>query len=725
MSKKISLENIEPFAHGYMNSEVDDIEYRIASGMLKTAKEMNITIDEESVFATFKINHNPTCVFYNFGCGIYVDLENLPLQKKLYPELAEEIEKVVRTMRPMHTCSIYPKVRTEEEWHLQECKAMWGGDWGGHANPDYHMLLHLGTKGLRERNEHFRKANKDKDIFYNSLNLVLDAIELLGKRACEIAKKLYEIGNEETKIKMSRIIKAFENIPQNPPRDFFEAAQMFWLVFSFDDMDSPGRFDYTMEDYYLLSDEKDRKYYLENLWELFYEHRVWNLCIGGSDENGNDYSNQLTYDILEVARKFKYNTPNLTMRIHKNTPQALWDSAVNTIATGIGMPVLYNDEVVCPALEKLGIPKADAHEYCMNGCNQIDIFGKSHMGLEDGEVSLAKCLELTLHNGYSPKHGYEVGLKTGEAEDFKTYDDFYEAFIKQVEYVTDVAIKLANTTQKTYAEYAPNPLRSNLIRGCVEKGFDYKNGGPLYGHGQILLEGIADTADSLAAIKHFVYDEKKYTLSQLVCALKCDFDGFDELYGDFSNYHKFGNDIEEVDLIAKEIVDYFNDYCLTKETFRGGVFGGGCSTFNRAANYGGAIGALPNGKKYDSTTLADSIGATPGNDSNGPTALLNSVMNFDQIKAKSGFVLNLKFSKSLFNTEKGMKTFEALAKTYFANGGQQLSVAVLSTEELRDAQKHPELYKNLVVRVGGYSEYFNNLSPELQENIIMRSEINL
>ncbi len=725
MSKKLSVENIEPFAYGYLNAEVDDIEYRIASGMLKTAKEMNISLDKDSVFATFKFETCPTCVYYGYGCGIYVDLDNLPLQKKLYPELAEEIDKIVWTMRPKHTCSIYPKVRTEEEWHLQECMAMWGGDWGGHANPDYRMLLRLGTKGLREKTEHYKKINKDKAVFYDSLNLVLNAIETLGQRAAKIAKDIYKDGNEETKTKMSRIIKAFENIPQNPPRDFFEAAQMFWLVFSFDGIDSPGRFDYTMENYYLLSEENERKYYLEALWELFHKHRAWNLCIGGSDENGRDYSNQLTFDVLEVARKYKYNTPNLTMRIHKNTPQALWESAAKTIAAGIGMPVLYNDEVVCPALEKLGISKADAHEYCMNGCNQIDIFGKSHMGLEDGEVSLAKCLELTLHNGYSPKHGYEVGLKTGEIEAFKTYEEFYNSFIKQVEYVTDVAIKLANTTQRTYAEHAPNPLRSHLIQGCVEKGLDYKNRGPLYGHGQILLEGIADTADSLAAMKHFIFEAKKYTLSQLAEALRCDFEGFDELYDDFANYHKFGNDIEDVDLIAKELVDYFNDYCLTKETFRGGVFGGGCSTFDRAAKYGGAIGALPNGKRYNSTTLADSIGATPGQDTNGPTALLNSVMNFDQVKAKSGFVLNLKFNKTLFNTENGLNAFTALAKTYFANGGQQLSVAVLSTEELREAQKHPELYKNLVVRVGGYSDYFNNLSPELQENIIMRSEINL
>ncbi len=724
MSEKLRLENIEPFAYGFLNADKNDVEYRIACGMLKRAAETDSVIDENSVFATFFDDEN-ACVAYKYGGGVYCEIEKIPARQEAFPELAQEIYDIVWAMRPFHVCGIYPKTRTQEEWRLIESKAMWGGDWGGHANPDYYMFLHLGTNGLRQRNEIYRKVNRGKDNFYDSLNIALDALEIAGKKALNRAKNLYENGSEETKTKMSRIIRALENVPQNPPRDFFEAMQMFWLVFSFDGIDSPGRFDYIMEDYYHLASEEERKYYLEQMWQLFHKYRVWNLCIGGSDENGSDYSNRLSYDILEIARKYKYNTPNLTMRIHKNTPDSLWKSAVDTIAAGIGMPVLYNDEVVCPALEKLGITKSDAHEYCMNGCNQIDIFGKSHMGLEDGEVCLAKCLELTLHNGYSPKHKYEVGLKTGEAGEFKEYDDFYKAYLKQVNYVTDVAVKLANVTQKTYAEHGPNPLRSNLIKGCVEKGLDYKNRGPIYGHGQILLEGIADTADSLCAIKHFVYDEKKYTLSELVDALKCDFEGFDELYKDFSTYHKFGNDIEEVDAVAKEIVNCFNDYCLTKKTFRGGIYGGGCSTFKRAAEYGGAIGAMPNGKRFDSTMLADSIGATPGQDTNGPTALLNSVMNFDQTKAKSGFVLNMKFNKSLFNTEKGKKSFEALAKTYFANGGQQLSVAVLSTEELREAQKHPELCKNLVVRVGGYSEYFNNLSAELQENIIMRSEIML
>lgn len=498
---------------------------------------------------------------------------------------------------------------------------------------------------------------------------------------------------------------------------------MFWLAFLLDGMDSPGRLDYFLDDWCEKCTPEERKVYVEALWQLFKDVRAWNLCIGGSDENWNDFSNVLTYDVLETARKFKYDTPNLTLRVHRNTPEALWRSAAATIATGIGMPVLYNDECVCPALEDLGITPADAHNYCMNGCNQIDIFGKSHMGLEDGEVSLAKCLELTLFNGKCGLTGEKLGIETGDPATFPDFKTFWKAYKKQVEYITDCTIDMANRAQRIYAEKAPNPLRSILIQGCVENGRDFKHGGPIYNHGQVLTEGLADTVDSLAAIRHFIYDEKKYTMSQLLAALQADFVGYEKLHRNFSSYLKFGNDEPEVDELCAEVVKHYYSYLSTKRTWRGGIYGGGLSTFRRAADYGGSLGALPNGKRRDSTLLADSAGAVPGCDKNGPTALLNSVSRQPQRLAKSGHVLNLKFTKDLFSTEVGQQGFIALAKTYFEKGGQQLSVSVVSTEELKNAKLHPELYPNLIVRVGGYSDYFTRLPEDLQDNIITRTEL--
>ena len=391
---------------------------------------------------------------------------------------------------------------------------------------------------------------------------------------------------------------------------------------------------------------------------------------------------------------------------------------------GTGLPALYNDDVVCTALEKIGIPPADNHDYCMNGCNQIDILGKSHMGLEDGEVVFAKCLEFALHNGVNAMDGRLVSVKTGDPVTFETYERFERAFFEQLEFVTYNSCHSANAYQHMRGVFQPHPLRSCLIEGCLEKGRDYRNGGPIYNHGQILAEGIADTGDSLYAVKKLVYDEKKYTMQELIDALNADFEGYGKLHHDFKNCEKFGNDSSEVDEITARIVNRFFAFLKRNNTYRGGVFTGGCSTFNRAAGYGMRTAALPNGKRKGEPLLADSIAATPGRDTNGPTAQMKSVLRFNHTEACSGFVFQNKFEKKMFCSEKGKASFIALAKAYFLGGGQQYTVTVVSPEDLIDAKAHPENHRNLIVRVGGYSDYFVNLSEELQDNVIERTFMN-
>ena len=603
---------------------------------------------------------------------------------------------------------------------MAKYKCLWGAG-GGHGNPDYKLLLDLGTDGLRQKINEYRNKNADKAIFYNALEITLNAYDLLAKRYRDKAIQMLSDADGEQKVALERIVKAFENIPQNPPRNFFEACQQFWLSFSFLEIDSPGLFDYTMGKYYENDDTGIKYECLKQLWQLFHETRTWNLCISGSDENGADRSSELTYDVLKVAREFMYNTPNITMRFHSASPESAWDAAVDTLATGIGMPAIYNDDCVCPAMEQLGIPPKDARLYCMNGCNQIDIYGKSHMGLEDGEINVSKALQYVLYRGKCGYSHQKFGLDTGDPNSFKSFDEFMAAFFKQTDYMSDIVTSVSNTAQEIYAKYAPNPWRSNLIEGCIERGLDFKNHGPLYGHGQILTEGLPDAADSLAAIKHYIYDEKKYTIKQLVRALSRDFKGYEALKADFSSYHKFGNDIDDVDNIYAEITHHIYKYMLNIDTFRGGKFGVGCSTYNRAADYGKYTGALPNGKTGQDTNFSESIGAVPGCDKKGPTALLNSVLKVDQTLAKSGNVLQIKFSKSQFNTPTGKAAFKALAKTYFRLGGQTLQINVISPEELLDAKRHPEKHADLIVRVGGFSEYFVRLDPKLQDHVIARS----
>lgn len=731
---KKTLREIELFAFGFKEADVSGIapeyerEYRIASGFKRLCEEAPLTINPADWFVGPCCDYPGTGFRYNRAAGIFCHPDVRNEQKKRYPYLADEIDALYDEFEPIRTHKLtgeYVNDLGAEEndriHDLERTKSCWGTG-GGHANPDFEMLLRVGTDGIREKIALYRKIHNDRDGLYDSFLVALSCMETLGARYKKLAEEMLPDASEEDAKILRRVITALERIPQKQPRNFFEACQFYWLAYSYVDNDSPGLFDYALDRYYLPDDPTDRYECLRHLWMLFYRVRAWNLCIGGSDEYGNDRCSELTYDTLRVAREFGYNTPNITMRFHKNSPERAWREAAATIATGIGMPAIYNDECVCPALEALGISPSDAHLYCMNGCNQIDIFGRSHMGLEDGEVSIIKALEYALYDGVEPLTGKQLALHTGDASQFATFDEMLAAFKKQVEYLADTVVMVSNRAQKVFAENAPNPWTSLLIYGCIEKGLDYKNRGPIYGHGQILTEGLPDAADSLAAIKHYVFDTRTYSMRELIDALKANFEGYDALYNDFKSYHKFGNDIEDVDAIYADITDHFYRYLQTKKTFRGGVFTAGCSTFNRAADYGIHCGALPNGKKRGESILADSIGSVPGCDTCGPTALLNSVLGANQYLAGSGNVLQMKFQKAQFNTEAGQTAFISLAKTYFHEGGQTLQVNVLSAEELKDAYEHPENHGNLIVRVGGFSTYFVRLERGLQENIIQRTE---
>lgn len=708
----------EPFAIGYINSGSDSMYISTGAGYLEAARSANIIFDPDTGLPSF--DFGDIACFPSFSSGQTPNTDLLEKKALYHPEFADDYRYIAKYMSKSNLGERIWSSFSENENDIISSYSGWGGTWGGHAVPDLIDFARIGTDGLRKRVNMYKGNSSDDSGFYDGLLLTLDAIDILGEKIYAAAKSEYEKSNNQ---KLVKCISAFEHCPRHPARTFAEAVSVYAAIFTLDGIDSPGHFDRYMIDFWNASDHKESREALEDIWLFFHKTRTWNLCISGSDENWNDLSNPLTYEILEVARKFKFETPNLTMRCHRNTPDRLWREAVETIACGIGMPVLYNDEAVCSALERLGIPPEDSHRYVMNGCNQIDIQGKSHMGLEDGEVNLGLAVSYAIFGGFNIMQNKFIGAKTPPAEDLKSFDEFFCAVKKQITFLTDAVCGMANKAQVVYAKYSANPIRSMTICGCLEKGLDYKNKGPIYGHGQILAEGIPDCVDSIANIKRYVYDEKKYTLTQVCEALSANYEGYDEMYLTFKNSGlNFGNDIPYVDSIAADIVDFYNSYLLTKKTARGGVYSGGCSPFERAAKNGAATGPLPNGKKKDEPMFGDSIGATPGKDKNGPTALLNSCLSFDHTLPASGFILNLKFEPSLFDNDEGRGKFIALAKTYFKEKGQQLSITVVRRDELLDAVDHPEDHKNLIVRVGGFSAYFVDLSPELKENVIARTE---
>lgn len=713
----------EPFAAAFLSQPEKSVSERIAIGMLAEAPHFPVVFPEKAMLPSVGCEIPDCFIVHTWRNGIEFNEEKFMKKLEANPAWRDDLFALRDAMLPYCYGEVCNNTLSATYHRFCEAEACWGGTWIGHGNPDFGILLRKGTNGVRAYIEECRSKNPGKDGFYDACKTAMDALDLIAARIREVAlQQASNTADEAKKAEYERMADVFTRVPMNPPADFYEATMSFWAAFSVQDADSPGNLDQYMYSWFEKSPYEECAALVKRMIEGFQYHRSWNLCISGSDEAWNDKTNELSYLILKIVTESGYNTPNLTMRVHRNTPEKLWDMAVTCIATGTGLPAIYNDEVVCKAFEKIGIPPVHSHLYCMNGCNQIDILGKSHMGLEDGEVNLGKVLELMMHGGcHMGEYREKLMEPLGDVFACRTFEEFLALYLKYQDFVSDMAMEAANTCAAVYARVAPHPLRSCLFEGCLERGRDYKNGGPLYGHGQILLEGIADTADSLYAVKKLVFDEKKYTLRQMVDALADDFVHWEDLRRDCKAAPKFGNDIPEVDDLCAYIVDCFTKHCKTVQTFRGGTFAGGCSTFSRAARYGQATGALPNGKHRGESNYADSIAATPGCDTNGPTASVNSCLHYDQTEMTSGFVTQMKFTKDVFNTEKGRTAFKMLAKTYFRNGGQQLSINVVDKELLLKAQKNPEQYRSLVVRVGGFSAYFCDLSEGLQQNVIDRT----
>ncbi|MBQ7100840.1 MAG: hypothetical protein IJN81_04345, partial [Clostridia bacterium] len=389
------LARIDPFLYGYFLDETLEHAERVGLALLHAAKNIKISFSEQLLPATtFESEYGSSG--YRPSEGLCFNTEIISQLAEKFPEHKHTFQKYIREITLFNGKA--SRLYCESTEALNRSGAQWGGGWGGHANPDYGRIINFGTEHIRTIIAENSKKHPDEAWFYRSCSYALDAIDIIGERyrihALECAEKC---DNENDKAFLLRMAKAFETVPVKPAYDFTSAMCSFMLIFALDCNDSPGRFDRYMYPSYLKTEKKEEVTdLLDRLWEYFRKHRSWNLCISGSDENLNDESNELTYEILAMVRKKGYNSPNLTCRVHRNTPEKLWQAIADTLATGTGLPALYNDDTVCAALEKIGIPPEDSHNYCMNGCNQIDIFGKSHMGLEDGEVLFTKCLEFAL-----------------------------------------------------------------------------------------------------------------------------------------------------------------------------------------------------------------------------------------------------------------------------------------------------------------------------------------
>ncbi|HGJ67307.1 TPA: hypothetical protein ENS27_18250 [bacterium] len=720
------LEKIDSFSFGYLTCASEYHTIRLACAMRNHLANMPAKIEIDD-FLVGRIGSHGIGGF-SFGSGIFCDVRLAEKLKEDYPQWKDYLDALVEfwaNMTPGSRIS-YP----EDERFMNGQNVYWAG-WGGHAILGFEKILAEGTEGIRKEINHYqnKEKNEEKRAYRDALLIICDGIDTFAQNYAKKALDMIETETDEKRIKeLKHIADCCSRVPKNGARSFPEALQSFWFIHTLEGNDSPGRLDQYLYPYYqrdidmenMTKDEAQS--WIDHLWKRFNDTRSWNVCVGGLKPDGSDGTNDLTFMALEATRRIRKVAPNLSLRLHKDSPYALWEKAVEVIETGVGMPAIYNDDIFIPALMRYGISEEDARNYAMNGCSQVDIQGKSHMGLEDGEMNLLKCLELALHDGFDPNTKHQTGLHTGDPRDFETFDQLWEAYKAQVEFFSKRVTDASNIVQKAHAETSPNLFRSLFIESCIEKGQDFKAGGPIYNHGQILTQGIANTADSLAVIKKLVFEEKRVSIDELLDALDKDFP--DEAFRQMliNEVPKFGNDDNYVDELAIKIIDHFYNHLNTYKTFRGGIYGGGSIVFTRATSFGNKVCATPDGRKAH-TPLADSVGPVQGRDLQGPTAVFNSSAKVPQILAQSTYVLNIKFAPKIFQGNKDK--IIALLKTYFASGGQQVQINVVDRETLIQAKQNPEQYKGLVVRVGGFSGYFNHLSPAHQDDIIARTEHNL
>ncbi len=623
----------------------------------------------------------------------------------------------------------------------------------GHICPGTEKWLSYGPSGLRKIvQEKIKDCDVSKRDFYLSVDIVLEgAIHFMGRYA-DLAKRMADSESDESAksslLEVSHICKKLES---SPPESYHEALQSLWFLFVILHMESnansisPGRMDQYLYPYF----EKDflegrltldRALELtEALWIKF-NHIVYmrntksakyfagfttgfNVAIGGVDDDSNDATNLLSFIFLKAQDQVRLSQPNLSARIHNKTPEKFLNACIKVIGNGSGMPQIFNDESIIPALTNKGIDIKDARNYSIVGCVELSTHGNS-LGWSDAAMfNMVKVLELTLNNGCCLLTGKKLGLQTGFLYDYKTYRDLEDAFKTQINYFIDKMIKACIIVDRMHAACLPSPFLSSVIENCLDKGRDVTAGGALYNFSGVQCIQVANVADSLAAIKTSVYDEKFVMPVTLLEALRKNFKGYEILRNRLLNkIPKYGNDVAWVDRIGQKWVAYFSKEVGKYRNARGGLFQIGLYTVSAHVPMGLNVGATPDGRLAKQPLADGGLSAVYGRDQTGPTALLNSVSRVNSILVSNGSLLNLKFLPEFFQKESNIVKFSSFLRTFIKLHIHHVQFNVVRREDLLAAKKNPEAYRDLLVRVAGYTAYFTELADDLQDEIIRRTE---
>ena len=640
-------------------------------------------------------------------------------------------------------------------WHKQlQGKYYLINEIGGisHLAPDYEKLINIGTDGIIKEALFMQErcdAGSDEWQFLESVKISAKGLANFGQRYSDLASKMAADENDPDRIdELLTISETCKRVPQKGASSFREALQSMLfgqiavILESLDNSVCPGRMDHYLYPFYKSDLEKgviDREGAKEllacfsiKMCELIpafskfvtqYYGGLTNfqtVIVGGVDREGHDSTNELSYIFLELMDELRMRQPNFQARINSGSPQKYLDKIYEILASGSSSPAIYNDDVIVEALVKAGYKTEDARDYTAIGCVEPGCQGKSFASTDAAVCNVPLLVEMALNQGRAFGSIIRMGAKTKLAGSMRSIEDVKEAFKKQLEFQLGSLVEEIKEVERVNRDCHPTPLTSMLIDGCIENGKCTTGGGAVYNYSGIQCVGPADAGDALYAIDQLVFKKKVLSMPELVQVLKSNIHD-DRVHAIMLNLPKFGNDDPEADMWTIYVVDQFEKTLssLGKNT-RGGDYVMGLYSVTAHRSFGLRTGALPHGRKKGES-FASGIAPVNGMDRKGPTSLLNSINKIDFLKAKNGTNFNVKFDSAFLKRTSGIKAVQALMQTYFKRGGMQAQVNSIDPAQLEEARNNPDSNPTLLVRVSGYSAYFTDLSPDMQDEIIKRT----
>lgn len=660
---------------------------------------------------------------------------------EIYPRGLFDIPREIRNFREKKGASV-----TDHENHILDEFAtgrntLLFGRWNsGHLICGYERMLNSGLGGLIEEGERSleRQPERDKQDGINAMLTVLRGMQRYILRYAIAAEKLAESATiAEYSRTLRRIADSCRRIAQETPSSFFDAVQLLAITMdvivceNISGSLSVGRLDQWLFPFYRQDELRGRITYcaaaelIDALWIKCGSlvQGFQNVTLGGCDAEGYFAGNDVTLMCLRASNKIRMDQPLISFRYHPDMPEVFWTEIINLIGSGLGFPAIFNDDVVCRSKINAGVEPEDAWRYGIVGCVEPSIGGDEYSNTEQLRVNWAKILEYMLNNGVCTCTGNRMSLRSPRnLEQIQTFDDFYKWYKEELVHFTTLGMEGCNLLDETYGLEWPAPFLSAVTKACLETGVDITRGAVKYSFSSVNGCGMADAVDSLLAIRDLVYTRKLVSLSEFAQILRSNFEGQEIFRNIVMNLpYRYGNDCDEADIIMRDLTECFVGTVTRMKNIYGHRFQAGLYSVDFHATMGALTGALPNGR-LKGVSLANALSPCQGADVLGPTAVICSVTKVDHSKLANGMVLDLKFNPSFLQKEKHREGLRDMIRSYFGMGGMEVQFNVVNRETLLAAQKDPQKYRNLIVRVSGFSAYFNNLDKVLQDEIIARTE---